>query len=303
MECKYKFQVISDGSCDLAPELAKERDIPVVPFYVSLGERESMKEGVDIPIREFYDLLVKNPKTFPKSACPSAQDFANAFEPYVKQQIPVICICITTKFSASYQSAEIAKQIILEEYPQARIEVIDSTINTVLQGQYVLEAADMRDRGYTMEEAVRQLQEIKSSGRILFTVGNLRYLQNGGRIGKLTGIAGTLLDIKPLITLKEGEIFPSGICRGRAKSKLMCHKMLADYIKATGKKISELSLAVGFGYDYEEAETFREESIAYLKDQGLEVQKEDLPLAQIGATIAVHTGPYPIGYGVLFRHS
>ncbi|MDE5820296.1 MAG: DegV family protein [Lachnospiraceae bacterium] len=297
-----KFQIVSDSSCDLPTELVTEKKIEVVPFYVSMDDRESMKEGVDISVRDFYEMMVQNPKKFPKSSMPSVQDYADVFERCAKQGMPVICICITSKFSASYQSATIARGMVAETYPQAQIHVIDSAVDTVLQGIYVLEAVSMREAGYTAEQAVKELAVIQGSGRIFFTVGNLRYLQHGGRIGKLTGMAGALLDIKPLITLKDGEIFPSGICRGREKSKVLCRKLLLQYVKEIGCGSKDLSICIGYGYDREEAEAFQRDSIAFMKENGYAVTKEDLPLYQIGATIGVHTGPYPLGFGVIRRH-
>lgn len=298
-----KFQIVSDSSCDLPAEMAAEKQIEVVPFYVSMNDTESMREGVDISVRDFYELMVRNPKKFPKSSMPSVQDYADVFERYAKEGMPVICICITSKFSASYQSATIAQGMVTENYPQAQIHVIDSAVDTVLQGIYVLETVSMRDAGYTAEQTVRQLADIQGSGRIFFTVGNLRYLQHGGRIGKLTGMAGALLDIKPLITLKEGEIFPSGICRGRERSKAICRKLLLQYMKELCRDSRELSICIGYGYDRGEAEEFQRASVAFLNENGYAVSKEDLPLYQIGATIGVHTGPYPIGFGVIRRHS
>lgn len=299
---EQKFQIISDGSCDLPAGLTAEKQIEVVPFYVSFDDTRSMKEGIDISVRDFYGQMVANPKKFPKSSMPSVQDYADVFERYAKENMPMICICITAKFSASYQSATVARSMVMEQYPQAQIYVIDSKVDTVLQGIYVLEAVDMRDQGYTAQQAAEQLETIRDSGRILFTVGNLRYLQHGGRIGKLTGMAGALLDIKPLITLRDGEIFPSGICRGREKSKANCRKLLLQYIKETGKKISDLSICIGYGYDCEEGLRFRQEAVAFLGEHGYDVTEDDIPIYQIGATIAVHTGPYPIGFGVLCRH-
>ncbi|MCM1537210.1 MAG: DegV family protein [bacterium] len=299
---EQKFQIVSDSSCDLPAELTAEKQIEVVPFYVSMNDTESMKEGVDISIRDFYELMVQNPKKFPKSSMPSVQDYADVFERYAKAGMPVVCICITSKFSASYQSATVARAMVAETYPQAEIHVIDSAVDTVLQGIYVLEAVSMREAGYTAEQTVKQLAGIQGSGRIFFTVGNLRYLQHGGRIGKLTGMAGALLDIKPLITLKEGEIFPSGICRGREKSKAICRKLLLQYMKEVCRDSRELSICIGYGYDRAEAEAFQSESVAFLNENGYAVSKEDLPLYQIGATIGVHTGPYPLGFGVLRRH-
>ncbi len=297
-----KFQIVSDSSCDLPAELAAQKQIEVVPFYVSMNDTESMKEGVDISVRDFYELMVQNPKKFPKSSMPSVQDYNDVFERYAAADMPVICICITSKFSASYQSATIARNMMMEKYPDAQILVIDSAVDTVLQGIYVLEAVSMREAGYTAEQAVKGLQEIQGSGRIFFTVGNLRYLQHGGRIGKLTGMAGALLDIKPLITLKDGEIFPSGICRGRDKSKALCRKLLLQYMKEICHDSKELSLCIGYGYDLEEAKAFQQESLSFLKENGYTVSEEQLPVYQIGATIGVHTGPYPIGFGVIRRH-
>jgi len=212
------FHIISDGSCDLPMELTKEKDITVVPFYVSFEEGKYQKEMIEIGVREFYQEMVDHPDVYPKSSMPSVQDYVDAFLPFVKAGTPIICICITTKFSGSMQSALNAKAILEEEYPNAQIYVCDSTVNTVLQGIYVLEAVRLRDAGKSYQESIDRLNEIKSSGRIFFTVGNMEYLKHGGRIGKVASVAGSLLGIKPIITLKEGEIFPSGIGRSRRKT-------------------------------------------------------------------------------------
>lgn len=294
------FQIISDGSCDLPPELAKERGIEVVPFYVSFDQQTYYKEIEEMPIRKFYDKMVENENVvFPKSSLPSIEDYINSFEKYVKQGTPVICICITTKFSGSFQAAVNAKRILLETYPEARIEVINSMINTVLQGMYVLEAAALRDRGATFEEAVARLLEIRETGRIFFTVGNVDYLKHGGRIGKLSGLAASILGIRPLITLKEGEIFPSGITRSRRRSLDSVLNLLENHVKgllAKGERMEDYTVDVGFGYDIEEAKEF----LKRLRDRfrGI-LPVDEIKLYQIGAAIAVHTGPYPLGIGFL----
>ena len=96
--------------------------------------------------------------------------------------------------------------MVKDEYPEARITVIDSTVNTVLQGLFVLEACRMRDMGLDYEEIIERILPIRETGRIFFTIGSIDYLRHGGRIGKLAGIAAGALGIKPMITLKEGEI-------------------------------------------------------------------------------------------------
>lgn len=210
----------------------------------------------------------------------------------------MICICITTKFSGSMQSANTARDMVLEEYQNARITVIDATVNTVLQGLYVLEACRLRDMGWGYDRIIERILSIRESGRIFFTIGSIDYLKHGGRIGKLTGLAASALKIKPLITLKEGEIFNSGITRNRQKSMEKVIQMLKDYLDERNAKRGEYSFAIGFGYDYKEACQFRE----MLKDLVRErLGIEEINIYQIGATIGVHTGPYPIGVGIIRR--
>ena len=259
---RESFHIISDGSCDLPKELTREKNITVVPFYVSFDDTHYLKENVEIDIRDFYQQMVDRKGVYPKSSMPSIKDYEEAFLPFAEAGIPVICICITTKFSGSMQSALNARTLIKEKYPQAEITVIDATINTVLQGQYVLEAVYLRDYGVSYEDAVTRLEEIKSTGRIFFTVGNMEYLKHGGRIGKVSALAGSVLDIRPVITLKQGEIFPSG-----------------------------------YGYDREEGLAFRDHALSTLQKKGYAIN--ELPVYQIGATIGVHTGPYPLGFGII----
>ena len=125
-----KVQIVSDGSLDLSQEITKEHDIEVVPFYVSFDSETYQKEMVELGVRDFYNEMVEHPDVFPKSSMPSVDDFYQVFEKSAKEQIPVICICITRKFSGSLQSATVAKEMIEEEYPDAKITLIDSTVNT-----------------------------------------------------------------------------------------------------------------------------------------------------------------------------
>ena len=294
---RESFHIISDGSCDLPTELTVEKNITVVPFYVSFDEGHYLKEKEEIGIREFYQQMVDRKGVYPKSSMPSTQDYADVFLPCAEKGEPVICICITTKFSGSMQSAVNARELVREEYPDAEITVIDATVNTVLQGQYVLEAVAMRDAGFTYRDTVARLEQIKSTGRIFFTVGNMEYLKHGGRIGKVGALAGSVLDIRPVITLKKGEIFPSGIGRGRKRSTDKAKSLLLDYLKDSGMDIDCFSLSVGFGYDLEEGKEYRDSVIEMLRSHGYEIA--EIPVYQIGATIAVHTGPYPLGIGVI----
>ncbi len=291
------FHIMSDGSCDLPPELAEQKNITVVPFYVSFDEEHYLKENVEIGIRDFYQQMVDRKGVYPKTSMPPVQDYVDAFLPYVKEGTPIICICITTKFSGSMQSALNAANIVREDYPQAEITVIDATVNTVLQGIYVLEAVKMRDSGMSYRDTAARLEEIKSTGRIFFTVGDMEYLKHGGRIGKVAALAGSVLGVRPIITLKQGEIFPSGIGRGRKRSTEKSLELLLNYLQESGKTIDCFSITVGYGYDIEEGIAYRDHVLEVLREKGYDIS--EIPTYQIGAAIGVHTGPYPLGIGII----
>lgn len=291
-----KVQIVSDGSLDLSQEITKEYDIEVVPFYVSFDSETYQKEMVELGVRDFYNEMVEHPDVFPKSSMPSVDDFYQVFEKSAKEQIPVICICITRKFSGSLQSATVAKEMIEEEYPDAKITLIDSTVNTVLQGLFVLEACRLRDMGLGYEEIVEKILPIRETGRIFFTIGSIDYLRHGGRIGKLAGIAAGALGIKPMITLKEGEIFSSGLARNRIKSMKKVVDMTKNYLDEIDAKPGEYNFCIGYGYDYDEAVRFREMIKDLIKER---LGIDEIGIYQIGATIGVHTGPYPLGVGII----
>ena len=293
------YQIITDGSCDLSPELSKAKNLKVVPFYVSFDGMKYEKEIEEVDVREFYQRMVDNPDVFPKTSLPSVEDYVKVFTPFVQEGTDIICICITTKFSGSYNSASTAKDILLDDYPDARITIIDATVNTVLQGILVLEAVRMQEDGLSYEQVIENVERIKSTGRIIFTVGNMDYLIHGGRVGKVMKVAVNALKIRPMIILKEGEIFPFGVARSRQKSMTK----ILDKVKAHFEEIKEspndYKIVIGYGYDYEEALKFKEmllESLARYSDI------TDVEIFQIGATIGVHTGPYPIGVGLIRRY-
>ena len=229
---------------------------------------------------------------------PSIQDYLDVFGPLAKDGIDIICICITTKFSGSYNSAMNAKNMLTDEFPDVKIEVIDATVNTVLQGMLVEEAVAYKQTGATFEETVAYINKIKITGRIFFTIGGMDYLVHGGRVGKLSGIAAGALGIKPLTLLKEGEIFNNGLTRGRKKSKQKIVEQIINYFKEDNLELSKYRFCIGFGYDYDEAVEFKTTFLAALKGFDPSFSAE-VPIRQIGATIGVHTGPHPLGVGLL----
>lgn len=294
-----KFCIISDGSCDLPEAILKEKEIDVVHFPVSFDGKEYKKEGIEIELDDFYQRMVDEPKTYPMTAAPSPQDFYESFEKRAKEGFDILCICISTKLSSSLQSAKIAAEMLFETYPDTRVELLDSLSCTLMQGAYVLETCRLRDNGASLEETTQIMEKLIKSGRILFTVGDLDYLHHGGRIGKVTSIAGTLMNLKPLITLENGEIHSSGIKRGRKSSLRGVIELLISYLKENQCTPDDCTILIGYCYDKKEAETFQRMTMDSLKTYFGTVNP--LPLCQIGATIGVHAGPYSIGYGIIRR--
>lgn len=293
------FQIISDSSCDLSSHFAQEKNITLVPFYVSFDSEPYMKEGQEIAIPDFYKQMADNKNVFPKTSMPSIQDYMDAFLPHVKNKMPILCICLNAQFSGSYQSALNAKNAVLDDYPDARIEVLDSRLVTVLQGQFVQETIVLRDSEVSLEDALQKLTDIRNTGHIFFTTKDLKYLEKGGRIGKVASLAGSVLNLKPLIEYQDGELVPAGVCRGRNQS---LKKTIANFLKfLSDNQIDpdEYRIVTGYGYDYEEYKSFTAQVSDALSQAGYKnIHFED---HFIGATIGVHTGPYPIGIGILKR--
>ena len=289
------YVIVSDSSCDLPDELIKENNIKVVPFYVSLDGNDYLKERVNLQVRDFYEKMVNESNLNPKTTLPSVADYEDVFEEQIKAGNSIICVCITSKFSGSYNSASVAKENCLEKYPNAKITVIDSMVNTGVQGLLVLEIARMKRDGKTYDEAIKLANAMRKTGRIFFTVGNLEYLRKGGRIGKLVGIVGATLKIKPIIVLRDGEIFSAGISFTRKKSFLKATDAALNYFKENKENPDDFQFITGYGYDIEEGKLYNEKLKEILK-------REDVLLIQIGATIGVHTGPYPLGVGFIKKY-
>ena len=294
------FDIITDSACDLTPETAARLNVEVIPFYVSLDGEHYRKEGKEIAVRDFYQFMVDNPSAYPKTSLPSLEDFETAFRAHAEAGRPVLCLCFTSKMSGCVGSARNARELVLEDYPDAKIEVMDTTAATVTESIVVENAVAMRDGGCTLEQAVDWLSAERATNQIFFTVGNLDYLIKGGRIGKVTGRAANILGIKPMILFKEGEIFSGGVARGRQKSFEKALEQLMAYLDERNATPDDYCITVGYGYDEEEGKRLWMQTRAALRAK-YPTSKCEVGLLQIGCTIAVHTGPYALGMGVMRR--
>lgn len=291
------FGIVSDSSCDLPESYVQTEQVEIVSFYLSFDGEEYYREGKEISIPEFYQRMAENPDCFPKTSMPSIQDYVDAFLSFVKKGLPVLCICLSRKLSGSLQAAVNAKQVVEEQFQGARIEVVDSCLATALQGMLVKNAVEMRHAGKTLDEAAEALRSLRQSGHIFFTTDDLKYLEHGGRIGKAASVAGSVLKIKPLIQFYDGELGSAELCRGRKKSLQKIIDKMESYIQDLKIEPEDYFLVTGVGLWVPEYDEFKMRLRERLGTSGFHVREwEDI---QIGATIGVHTGPYPLGAGLL----
>lgn len=289
------YKIVSDSACDLSKEYLEKHDVTIVPLSVSFDGETYYRDGVDITRDECYQRMVDDPKLFPKTSLPSVESYAEVFRNYVEQGFPVVCFTITTLFSGSYNSAINAKSLVLEDYPDANICVIDSKQNTVTQALLIDQFVKMLEDGLSFEQAMSKLDALMASARIFFTVGSLDYLKMGGRIGKVATAATGKLGVKPVIIMKDGDIGLGGIGRNRNKLKNSVLQVAKKYLDENNK--DNFIVSVGYGYDKEEGFQFMKEV-----ESTLDVKLDSETNVAIGIVSAVHTGPYPIGLGVIRKY-
>lgn len=289
------YKIVSDSACDLSKEYLEKHDVTIVPLSVSFDGETYYRDGVDITRDECYQRMVDDPKLFPKTSLPSLESYADVFRSFVEQGFPVVCFTITTLFSGSYNSAINAKSLVLEDYPDANICVIDSKQNTVTQALLIDQFVRMLEDGLSFEQAMSKLDALMASARIFFTVGSLDYLKMGGRIGKVATAATGKLGVKPVIIMKDGDICLGGIGRNRNKLKNSVLQVAKKYLDENNK--DNFIVSVGYGYDKEEGFEFMKEV-----ESTLDVKLDSETNVAIGIVSAVHTGPYPIGLGVIRKY-
>ena len=280
------YKILSDTSCDIPLPWLEKLDVDYVPFHVSFDQEHYLKELRDISPDDFYD-KINAEKLYPKTSLPSVQDYMDTMEAALKAGKDVFCMCLTSKFSGSYQSAVNAANILSESYPDRQIYVMDTACVTGSQGLLVYEACRMRDAGFSLAQLRETLEKQKNTTKINFTVDSLDYLQKGGRIGKASALAGTILNIKPIIIMKDGELHPENKVRGHKKALKTIMDMTRNEIGGEKEKYQVL-LIRGEKERQATTEAMQQELMA----EGFQVLEEVWP---VGITIGTHAGPTPIG--------
>lgn len=283
-----EYQIFSDSSCDLPGEFLMKYNIELIPFYVTFDQDTYYKEQAEIERVEFFQTLI-NKKVFAKTSLPSVQDYIHKFKPFLAKGIDVVCLCLSQNFSGSYQSAINAKLILQDKYPNSKIIVIDSAQATAGQGLLLLQMAYMKEAGYSLEECVHRLEQLKPTARIMFTLDTLDYLAKGGRIGRVISLAGDMLNLKPLIQLKDKELQPYCKVRGRRKSLDKILYMVEEYFKENNENYEDYDFCLA------NASTFEETAAVQKRVEELIGRTIEYPVFQIGVTVGTYTGPGAIG--------
>lgn len=282
------YHIFSDSSCDTPSGLLDTYHIDVIPFYVSFDQQRYYKEMVELSPNKFFQTLTET-NVFPHTSLPSVHDYINCFKPVILQGEAILCICLSQTLSGSYQAAVNAKEILLNQYPDATIEIIDSGQATAGQGLLLLQAANMRQDGYTIDDCIQRLEQLKKTARIMFTVDDLDYLSHGGRIGKVAAMAGNRLNLKPLIKLCEGELVPYTKVRGRMKSLHKMIGMVEEYFKETKERYADYEFCIVNATTMEDANIVRESLESLTSCPTIK------PIFQIGTTIGSYVGPGTLG--------
>jgi DegV family protein with EDD domain len=265
-------KVVTDSSADLPEELVKELGITVVPLYVRFGE-EVHRDRVTISEDEFYRRLESDP-IHPTTIQPGPQDFLEVYQNECAGADGIVSIHISGKLSGTVNSALMARDMLENGCP---VEVVDSLAVTMGLGLVVIAAARVAKAGGAMDKVVTAAKEAIPQVNFLALFDTLKYILLGGRIGKAKALLGSILNVKPILTLKDGEVVPCTQVRNRAKGM----DRLFDFVKnATDVQ----DVAVVYSTTPDEAQRLAERI-------GSVFDREKIRIARIGPVLGVHMGP------------
>jgi DegV family protein with EDD domain len=265
-------KIVTDSGADLPDQLAKELGVTVVPLYVRFGE-EVYRDRVSISADEFYERLTHDP-VHPSTTQPGPQDFLEAYQKLSAEADGIVSIHISGKLSGTCNSALMARDMLETGCP---VEVVDSEQLTMSLGLIVIAAAEMAKAGENMGKIVEWVKQAIPKTSLLFLLDTLEYLKRGGRIGKAKALLGSILSVKPVLTIKDGELVPVGQARNRAKGM----DRLFEYVKNAGN-IEDMAIVYN---------TTPDEAQALAERIGSVFDREKIRIARVGPGLGVHGGP------------
>jgi DegV family protein with EDD domain len=270
-----KVSIITDSTSDIPEELVKKLDIKVIPLSVIFDKEIFLDDGKEITIGEFYK-KIRSSEKLPTTTQPTPKDFIEAYTDTLKKSESIISIHISKKMSGTVNSVEMAKK----EMPGRDIEIIDSGYVSMALGFLVLEAAQLAQEGKSKEEILKGIYDLKPKIKVLFVPSTLEYLKKGGRIGKAKGLIASLLEIKPILTLHDGEVSQFKTARrwNQAKTELI------NSMKTMIKNPQNLVVSVGDSDAKEDAAEMYER----IKET---FNPKKILRVNIGAVVGTHLGP------------
>ncbi len=270
------IKILVDSASDYSPEEAKKDGLEFIPLSVYFGEEE-YKDNINLSLEEFFNKLIGS-DTLPRTGQVTPYEYEEKLEELTKDGDQVLIVTISVKLSGCYQSACIAA----ENYPKGQVVVVDSENASIGERILAKYAAELRDRGMEIDEIAEELNKEKKNIRLLARLDTLEYLRKGGRISVSSAVLGTLLSIKPVVTVKDGLVVMAGKARGS---------------KAANNLFREL-IQKETGVDYEKPACFAYGGLTselldnYIRDNRDIYDKfQDKSLSSIGCTVGTHVGP------------
>lgn len=266
------IKIVTDSTSDLPLNIVKELGIEVVPVYL-IWEGKSFRDGVDIQPDEFYARLA-SAKVMPTTSQPTTDDFTGCYDRLSDKCDGIVSIHISSRLSGTYQSALNASKSPSNKVP---VEVVDSQLNTMGLGLVAMAAARLANSGASLKEVVNEARTVMSQIRMLGIFDTLKYVIAGGRIDRSMGKIASILNIKPLLTFRHGEVKLIGATRTYNKGI----EKLADFVK---KSLPVKELAVVHSANQQAADNF-------LNKLGALIPASNIYVNQMGVSLGVHGGP------------
>jgi DegV family protein with EDD domain len=269
-------KIVTDSACDIPSELARELGITVVPIYVVFGDKE-YRDGVDLGQDEFYDKLLHD-QHHPTTSVPSPKDFADVYNRLAEETDDIMSIHVTARESGTYNCALLGKELAEKK---CHIEVVDSKSVSMSQGLLAINAAREALAGASLEQALESVRRAIPRLHIMILVDTLKYVVRGGRLHKASGLVGSVLRVRPILTIKDGHLTPVGVTRTKARAVERLHEFATGFSKVK-------DMAVAYTTDHQEAKAL------------LERLKKAFPdatgyLARVGPSLGTHAGPGAMG--------
>ena len=273
------IRIVTDSVADLPAALASANDITVIPCYVIIGS-ETYKDGVEITPDRFYSRL-EGLARLPTTSQPTIADFQEVYQRLLDQGHQIVSIHVSSKLSGTVNSATQAKAAIGDSSP---IEIVDSQMASGPMGLIVLDAAQLAREMPDFREVARRVRQTLVRTHGFFLVDTLEYLQKGGRIGKAQAFVGGMLKVKPILTIREGEVHPVERPRSMERAKNRIIEIARDLAPVRQVNVSY--------------STDRVQALALRAELAELVNPEHLIESRFGPVLGTYLGPNALGVSV-----